>query len=285
VSGVGEEGSADASGTGGGKSGLDWQPPQPGPAVRGTVIVLPGRGEHAGVYERLGRRLAFDAYAVYALDVTPQDDPVGLRDRVAAITAQATAPVVLIGSDTGALHALALVAEGKVDVEGVVLAAIPGPRQATPAAAAASVLSVSGGADAWERELAARTTCPTHRGKLTEDAAFRRGSLFEPVPDRLASLPVFDGSDYAEIGTVTLVLHGGADPIAPVEQARSLAARLPRAEFAVVPTAPHDVLNDSTHRSVAALIVQWLERLRGGPGFARIVELEDLGAKPIPVSR
>jgi pimeloyl-ACP methyl ester carboxylesterase len=240
------------------------------------VIVLPGRGEHAGVYERFGRRLAFDAYAVHALDVTAQDDLTGLRDRVAAITAQAVAPVVLVGSDTGALHALALVTEGKADVEGLVLAATPGPRHA--AVPAAGILTAShAAADDWERELAARTTCPTHRGRLTEDAAFRRGSLFEPVPDRLASLLALDESEYAEIGAATLVLHGGADPIAPAEQARSLAARLPHAEFATVPTAPHDVLNDSTHRSVAALIVQWLERLRGGPARTRIVELEDLG--------
>ena len=270
---VGEGG----AGAGAGGTGLDWQPPQPGPAVRGTVIVLPGRGEHAGVYERFGRRLAFDAYAVYALDISPDSDLIELRDRVAAITAQATAPVVLIGSDTGALHALALVTEGKVDVEGVVLAATPSPPRSAPA----GVIGVNAlNADGWERELAARTTCPTHRGKLTEDAAFHRGSLFEPVSDRLASLLELDTARFTEIGAATLVLHGGADPIALVAQAGSLAARLPNAEFAVVANAPHDVLNDATHRSVAALIVQWLERLRGGPALTPIVELEDVGAAP-----
>ena len=88
-----------------------WLPPTPGPAVRGTVILLPGRGEHAGVYERFGRRLAFDAYAVHAISVSPDDDPADLRDQVAALAAEAVAPVVLAGSDTGALHALALVIE------------------------------------------------------------------------------------------------------------------------------------------------------------------------------
>ena len=96
-----------------------WLPPTPGPAVRGTVILLPGRGEHAGVYERFGRRLAFDAYAVHAVSVGPEDDPATLRDQIAALTAEAVAPVVLAGSDTGALHALALVLEGKADVEGL----------------------------------------------------------------------------------------------------------------------------------------------------------------------
>lgn len=42
-----------------------WDEPE-GLAPRGTVLVAPGRGEHGGGYERLGRRLAFDAYRVRA---------------------------------------------------------------------------------------------------------------------------------------------------------------------------------------------------------------------------
>jgi pimeloyl-ACP methyl ester carboxylesterase len=244
-----------------------WLPPTPGPAVRGTVILLPGRGEHAGVYERFGRRLAFDAYAVHAVSVGPDDDPAALRDQVAALAAEAlAAPVILAGSDTGALHALALVLEKKVDVEGLLLAATPG------ASAGSSAFDDLAGSPEWEQELALRSSCPTHRGRLTEDAGFRRGSLFDPVPDRLrAFLDLDDDAKYDVVGP-TLVVHGAADLLAPPALATRLVSRLPQAELVLVAGAPHDVLNDATHRSVAAAIVQWLERLRGGAPFSPIIE-------------
>jgi alpha-beta hydrolase superfamily lysophospholipase len=242
-----------------------WLPPSPGPIVRGTVIVLPGRGEHAGVYERFGRRLAYDAYAVHAISVGPEADPADLRDQVAALAAEAAAPVVLAGSDTGALHALGLVVESKVDVEGLLLAATPG------ASASSSAFDVLAGSPEWEQELALRSSCPTHRGKLTQDTQFRRGSLFDPVPDRLRALLDLDESEY-ESAPPTLVLHGGADLLAPPALARTLTARLPQAELVLVAGVPHDVLNDATHRSVSGAVVQWLERLRGGAPFAPIIE-------------
>ncbi len=242
-----------------------WLPPNPGPAVRGTVILFPGRGEHPGVYERFGRRLAFDAYTVHAVSSSPEDDPADLRDQVAALAAGAVAPVVLAGSDTGALHALALVVEGKVDVEGVLLAATPG------ASAASSAFDVLAGSPEWEQELALRTSCPTHRGKLTEDPAFRRGSLFDPVPERLRAFLELDTSEYESVAP-TLLVHGADDLLAPAALAQSLSGRLPQAELVLVAGAPHDVLNDSRHRSVAGAVVQWLERLRGGAPFAPIIE-------------
>jgi pimeloyl-ACP methyl ester carboxylesterase len=242
-----------------------WLPPSPGPIVRGTVIVLPGRGEHAGVYERFGRRLAYDAYAVHAVSAGPDADGAALRDQVAALAADAVAPVILAGSDTGALHALALVVEAKVDVEGLLLAATPG------ASATSSAFDALAGPPEWEQELALRSSCPTHRGKLTEDGAFRRGSLFDPVPDRLRAFVDLDAAEYEAVPT-TLVLHGAADLLAPPALARSLVARLPQAELVLVASAPHDVLNDATHRSVAGAVVQWLERLRGGAPFAPIIE-------------
>ena len=237
-----------------------WLPPQPGPITRGTVILLPGRGEHAGVYERFGRRLAFDAYAVHALDLAPDEDAGDLRDRIAELTASAVAPVVVAGSDTGALHALALAADGKADVDAVLLAGIPG--------ASAAI----GDEDPdWEGELALRTACPTHRGKLADDETFVRGSLFDPVPDRLAAYLELDASAYAEVGNI-LIIHGAADVLSPPATARSLVARLPHAELVLVAGAPHDALNDATHRSVAAAVVQWLERLRAGAPYSTIIE-------------
>lgn len=124
-----------------------WQEPE-GVAARGTVIVLPGRGETAATYGRLGRRLASDAYRVRVLT------PVG---------------------ESGA---------------------------ATDVSAA-------------------------------------------PPSD----LPI-------------LLLHGGADPISSVESVGSTLAGTTRLRVGVVEGARHDVLNDVSHRSVAATLVLFLESLR-----------------------
>jgi alpha-beta hydrolase superfamily lysophospholipase len=237
-----------------------WSAPE-GLRTRGTVVVLPGRGEHGGVYERLGRRLAADAYAVHALDIAASDDPDTARAAVEPLLADAVAPLVLIGSDTGALRALALALSLDTAVDGLVLAALPQPD--------GDAAFDDGGSDDWDWELAARTTCPAHRARLTDDTSFVRGSLSDPVPARLAAALTDAGLE--QLKAPVLVLHGGADPIAPLAGACALAARLPRAELAVVEPAPHDVLNDATHRSVAAHVVQWLERLRNGPELAPII--------------
>lgn len=233
-----------------------WQAPA-GLATRGTIVLLPGRGEHAGVYERFGRRLAADAYAVHVLDVSAQHEATAVRHQVDALAASAVAPLVLAGSDTGALRVLELVRDG-IDADGLLLAGLPDPEH-----------DVAGGD--WDWELAARTTCPAHRAKLADDEDFVRGGLADPVPAALAAAldeTVLKGADVP-----ALLLHGGTDPLASVAHAARVAELLPRAELAIVAPAPHDVLNDATHRTVAAQIVQWLERLRGGSHLEPILSV------------
>ena len=231
-----------------------WLPT--GPAlVRGTVVVLPGRGEHGGVYERFGRRLAFDAYAVHALDVSADDPLEAVREQVASLAKEAAGPLVLAGSDTGALHVLRVALDGSVPVGGLIVSGLPSVD-----------IDVDAAGIGWEQELEIRTACPTHRARLTDDAEFERGALAASVPSPLAGV-LADSALDALGGVPVLVLHGADDPVAPVSGAASLAARLPGAELAVARTPSHDVLNDAIHRTVAAHVVQWLERLREGrPG-------------------
>ncbi|GGM08247.1 alpha/beta hydrolase [Dactylosporangium sucinum] len=268
-------------------AGARWDPPA-AIAVRGTLLILPGRGEHAGVYDRFGRRLAVDGYAVRS--VAPAT--------AAAAVGEAVAPVVLVGSDEGALHALRLAATLAVD--GAIVAGTPWSGAAPPSARTApelrsvdrpnssglvgrptegsSLSSVgrptedglglvgrptetgdpgrlrTGG---WDAELEARSACPTHQARLTGDTGFRRGALTEPLPAGLR-----ESVDPGAVAVPVLVVHGEADPVTPVDAARALAAALPQAELATVRAGRHDALNDITHRTVAAHVVLWLERLR-----------------------
>ncbi|MFJ8858961.1 alpha/beta hydrolase [Streptomyces sp. NPDC102451] len=237
----------------------DFHAPE-GLRTRGTVVVVPGRGETRATYTRLGRRLAADAYRVRVVGAPDLDegDPAGsltrFGEQLAAAAEDSAAdedgfvrPLVLVGADRGAIAVAALL--GRKDVpsavrpDAVVLAGIPG-------SGAASVGD-------WEDELDVRTACPAHRGTLTEDTGIRRGALDEAVPEAL--LTAAYGGD---IDVPVLLLTGDADPLADREALVRTAKSLPRARLSVVRDAHHDVLNDMQHRSVAAEVVTFLETLR-----------------------
>jgi pimeloyl-ACP methyl ester carboxylesterase len=220
-------------------------------AARGTVVVLPGRGEDATVYERLGLRLAFDAYRVRVLD-DPTRDPAAATAAVKTLLADdLPTPHVLLGSDTGALFAALLVAERAVTVDGLVLAGLP-------------VTPRDGEAPDWEAELNVRTTCPTHRARLTDDTAFARGALWTaPPPDWT------DRANPASVPVPVTGIHGAADPLSTVDEVRGWFARLPRGELVSLAGTAHDALNNQTHRTAAAVIVRFLESLRFGAPIDR----------------
>jgi len=213
---------------------------------RGTLVVLPGRGEQPGLYERFGRRLAADAYRVHVLGESAEDV------EIKALLAEETpAPVVLVGSDTGALRALRLVAAGAVAVDGLVLAGLPDAKS-----------TVDIDADA-EPEL--RASCPTHLNLLRDKDLFRAGALAD-IPAALRE-PI----DLSAVTIPVLGLHGDNDAISPVDRARETYAALANGRFATVADGRHDVLNAANHRSVAATVVLFLERLRLGPELPEVV--------------
>ncbi|MCX4759576.1 lysophospholipase [Streptomyces sp. NBC_01275] len=219
---------------------FSWDEPD-GLAARGTLIVLAGRGEHGGVYERFGRRLAFDAYRVRALG-DPSADPAVL-DEAAKLLADESlpGPKVLVGSDTGASYAVRLAAEQTAGVDALILAGLP-------------TAPWSGGS--WDAEAEARTACPTHQDRLTNDPAFRRGALGETpeLPELRLDL----------VRVPVLALHGADDTVSPLEAAREAYADTD-VRLVAFHGGRHDVLNDAFHRTVAATVVLFLERLRLSP--------------------
>lgn len=223
-----------------------WREPA-GIAPRGTVVVVPGRGEHPGVYERFGHRIAADGYRVWAVP-DPTQDEAGVAALVRGLLEAADGgvgpqPRVLVGSDSGALFAAGIAAT--THVAGLVLAGLP--------AAPGDVLPDGD----WDAEVAARTACPTHQGRLTADGAVRRGALRDALPADWAVDP----------GAVTvpvLGLHGDDDGVSPFDTAREWYAGVKDVELVAITGGRHDALNDQTHRTAAATIVLFLERLRAG---------------------
>ncbi|MGW6795218.1 alpha/beta hydrolase [Streptomyces chartreusis] len=236
----------------------DYYGPE-GLRVRGTIVVVPGRGETRATYTRFGRRLAADAYRVRVIDGADLDaeNLDSSLDDFAAQIADAVEdtgsdndvaqPVVFVGADSGAAALAALVARaattGVRRPDAVVLAGLPG--------------RPTGTVGTWDDELAVRTSCPAHRGVLTEDPQVRRGALDDALPDALLT-GVHDG----DVDVPVLFLAGDADPLADHEALARTAKVLPRARLSVVHGAHHDVLNDLQHRSAAAEVVSFLETLR-----------------------
>jgi len=250
----------------------DYTGPE-GLRTRGTVLVVPGRGEGEATYQRFGRRLAADSYRVRVLraPVIAEDDLAGSLERFAARLAGAAAgtgadgpvrPLVLAGSDTGAAALAALVAWSATQLtapldaswwpQALVLAGLPGYTAHQP-----------GG---WDDELDVRTHCSVHRGVLSDDPSVRRGTLSAAVPRALLDAAYASTADLPQ-----LLLVGGADPLADRDALARVAKALPAARLVVVHGAHHDVLNDLQHRSVAAEIVTFLEALRNEPSLEPIV--------------
>lgn len=223
--------------------------------VRGTIIVVPGRGETRATYTRFGRRLSADAYRVRVVDAPDLDteDLTTLAARLSEAAEDTTSengvvrPLVLVGVDSGAAAVAALLGRAlDTHPDAVVLAGLPGRAPGTTATAGT-----------WDEELDVRTSCPAHRGNLTQDPEVRRGSLDTAVPEAVLAA-AYDG----ETAVPVLLLVGDADPLADHEALAHTAKSLARARLSVAHGAHHDVLNDLQHRSVAAEVVTFLETLR-----------------------
>ncbi|GAA3547193.1 hypothetical protein GCM10022222_33500 [Amycolatopsis ultiminotia] len=218
--------------------------------TRGTVLIAAGRGETPAAYARLGSRLAADAYQVRiveAPEIDPADVPGSLDGFAAALTAATDGlpdrPLVLAGADSGAAALAALAGSGDSTAawwpDALVLAGLPGPTGVT---------------GTWAAELDVRTSCPVHRGVLTDSAV--RGKLATPLPDALLHAAYRSAPPLPQ-----LVLIGADDPLADRAALARTVKAAPRARLSVVHGAHHDVLNDRQHRSVAAELVSFLETL------------------------
>jgi alpha-beta hydrolase superfamily lysophospholipase len=231
-----------------------WDEPE-GIAPRGTVIVAAGRGETTDAYGRFGRRISADGYRVRALsDVTTDVEASLAAAGKLLVDDSLPGPKVVVGSDTGALFALTLAARRAPGLDALILAGLP-VADAQPAA-----VNLLG----WDAELEARSACPTHRGVLG-GGAVTPGVLFSArIPTELI------GDTGIAPAVPTLGLHGDADLISPLPAARG---RYPGA-LVTIAGGRHDVLNDVTHRTVAATVILFLERLRLGadlPEIARVL--------------
>lgn len=218
---------------------------------RGHVIVFPGRGESEELYRRLGARVAYDGYTVTVLDLPQVDqldtewlDGVELWDG-----AREAGPITVIGADSGAYLAAALAT--RLQADAVVLAGIGGLYFANAASD--------------DDPLATRSACPVFRGVATASRADLNAAATQRFPRAVAARLQVNALEVP-----VLVLHGEDDPVTLLSDAlEAYRALAPYADVVTVSGALHDILNETTHRSTSAEIVQFLER-RKGPVLHRL---------------
>jgi pimeloyl-ACP methyl ester carboxylesterase len=96
-----------------------WRSAEPTGQPRGSVVVLPGRGESAELFEQLAFRLSLDGYEVTYLG-PGEDSTLALGEcRVPG------RPFALVGSDTGALRALTASGSPALRTDALVLLGLP----------------------------------------------------------------------------------------------------------------------------------------------------------------
>ena len=114
----------------------DWPLPG-GVALRGTVVLVHGLGEHAGRYDHLARQLNRWGFAVRGYDQYGHGESDGVRGALPVVARLVEdladvidstrarmdkgVPLILLGHSMGGLVAGYLVAMGEVPVEGLVL--------------------------------------------------------------------------------------------------------------------------------------------------------------------
>lgn len=231
----------------------EWNEPQ-GIAPRGTVVVVGGRAENAAVYQRFGRRIAFDAYRVRFVEGNLSDLDQVSRDIHAVLTDPATVlPTLLLGSDTGAALALDHVAR-RTDLE------------QPDAVAVAGLAFPDDDTASFDDELVVRTACPNHRGVLGREGV---NHVLVPADVHVAR------PGAASIDVPLLVVHGAADEVSPVAAVRDVALDIgAHTEVVTIEGGLHDILNDVTHRTVAATVIRFLERLKRGAALEPIATEE-----------
>jgi alpha-beta hydrolase superfamily lysophospholipase len=231
-------------------------------------VFLHGFGEHSGLYHRLGNALASSGIELWALDeighglsdgdravIRSVDDLVenGRRLTALAEAAEPGSPLVLAGHSLGGVAAAVSAVRGAANYDGVILSGTPlSPLEWVIA------LREEGDGD-LALDPSDLSSDPFYLDELENDplaftSAAGAQTLLDVLPPAWAELE----QGLGDVALPVLFVHGGADPIAPVSDARAWSARIPNGRIAEFVEAHHDVLNESAHREVAAAITQFV---------------------------
>ncbi|NQE86892.1 alpha/beta hydrolase [Nocardia terpenica] len=259
-----------------------WRAWVPEGEVRGVVALVHGVAEHSGRYEHVGKRLADNGFATYALDHIGHGRSGGVRgnidsidgaaDNVATVLDLASGghpgvPRFVVGHSMGSLITLHLATRGPLDVAGIAVSAPPlvieagNPVQRLLAPALSrwtpnlGVLQLDSSAISRDPEVVrAYDTDPlVFCGKLPARTATEILHTADTVRHRLDHLTV-----------PTLVLHGTADALASPTGTDLIARHAATKDLTInrYPGLYHEVFNEPEQDDVLTDLVGWLDAHR-----------------------
>lgn len=239
--------------------------------VRSAVLVLHGYAEHLGLYSPLAARLTADGHAVHAFDQVGHGRSEGERAvieswdilvedarRLASLITEQHpgVPLTVIGHSGGALAAYLLTARHPEVASAVVLSGGP--------------LLPLDWADAEQGDDLEETDDLDPTGMLSTHPDYVHALLHDPLTYKGGFLPetllavtrtwpeVAAALDEGRPDLPVLLVHGEEDPLVPVDIARTVASRLPRADLRTFPGDLHDVLNEHDRDQVHDVVATWL---------------------------
>jgi acylglycerol lipase len=244
----------------------------PGGEVRGVVVFCHGDfGEHLGLYDALARRLTAEGVAFHAVDAVGHGRSDGERDLLLsrdeyvedahtlarlALAEHPGRPLVLMGHSGGGVTVL-LLAQRAPDLARALVVSAP-PALPIPWIRAAVE---AGDTDVGTPDPGTMfSTHPEYLDALRHDPLVYRGRTpHRTVLAVVGAWPEVDAGLTAGRPSIpTLLLHGEADPVVPVESSRELASRLPRATLRTFPGDLHDVLNEHDRDAVHEVVAEFV---------------------------
>jgi alpha-beta hydrolase superfamily lysophospholipase len=231
---------------------------------RAAVIFLHGFGEHSGLYHRYGFALNAAGIDLWAVDqfghgFSPGtrgqfgtlEDSSALADSLTALveSRHPGIPLVAQGHSYGAVVTLFRLLEQPDRYRAGVVSGAP----LVPVPELVDLNTV------MNLDAAGLSADPFYLDCIENDPlAFSSADSRTLVRELDRGWDRF-GAELPGLTVPTLAVHGGIDPIAPVGAVRAYAEQIPALQVAEFGGARHDVLNDITHREVAATVVAFID--------------------------
>ena len=240
-----------------------WDAPEP----EALVLLLHGLGEHLGLYDTLADRLTSANASVVALDHAGHGRSDGTRVLVEDVRhlvddartvldlarrEHPDLPVVVIGHSLGATVGLLLTESLPDAVAGLVLSGSNLVEHEALGALLDSGLDLL----ALRKDPSELSGNAEYVARVREDPLVWTGGI---RPETLRALLEATRRTAALVAggrpaVPTLVVHGDADDMAPVDGARRVAGLLPDARPAIFPGDRHNVLNDADRDRVHSVV-------------------------------
>ncbi|TDD57683.1 alpha/beta hydrolase [Kribbella antibiotica] len=245
--------------------------------TKATVMIIHGLGDHGGRYHRVAEQLASQGWAVTALDQRGHGASHGpranahvrdhLKDTGAAVTAlrrtQPGHPLFLLGHSWGGMLALAYALQNQASLDGLVLcstAARPTPTSATTMALGRLLAKTAPGTGTRRLPLHQTTRDPQALADFYADPlVFRHRVRARMGFESLVTMNE-TRQKLSALLTPTLLLHGTADRIAPVEYSKHLYNALTSTDrtLKLYDGLHHQLFNEPERETVLDDLTTWL---------------------------